>query len=171
MRRFRLGRAGGPVIPGYAFRFLSCLILVLSLIASCTNVWRTGSRTGKRRRGRKSARDLGSDGVELPLFSTDVEYADWGKRLDSLGLERAAVTVRNGEDNPISADGLAHIVASAGLTAGAATIDHFVHRAVHKNTERHFAVFHLQGDSPATTRRACLATLRLVTEKRRALSS
>jgi D-psicose/D-tagatose/L-ribulose 3-epimerase len=44
----------------------------------------------------------GYDGVELPMFNTELDYAAWGKRLDDLGLERTAVTVRGGEDNPIS---------------------------------------------------------------------
>lgn len=46
----------------------------------------------------------GYDGVEIPLFNLDLDYAAWGKRLDDLGLERTAVTVRNLEDNPISDD-------------------------------------------------------------------
>ncbi len=47
---------------------------------------------------------LGFDGVELPLFNLDLDYAGLGKRLDDMGLERTAVTVRNVEDNPISSD-------------------------------------------------------------------
>ena len=48
---------------------------------------------------------MGYDGVELPIFDLNVEkYAQWGKRLDDLGLERTAVTVRGEEDNPISPD-------------------------------------------------------------------
>ncbi len=47
---------------------------------------------------------LGYDGVELPIFNPDLDYAAWGSRLDNLGLERTAVTVRTEEDNPISAD-------------------------------------------------------------------
>lgn len=47
---------------------------------------------------------LGFDGVELPIFNTNLDYAAWGKRLDSLGLGRTAVTVRGVEDNPISPD-------------------------------------------------------------------
>lgn len=46
----------------------------------------------------------GYDGVELPLFNLDLDYAGLGKILDDLGLERTAVTVRNLEDNPISPD-------------------------------------------------------------------
>jgi D-psicose/D-tagatose/L-ribulose 3-epimerase len=45
---------------------------------------------------------MGFDGVELPIFNLDLDYAAWGKRLDDLGLERTAVTVRNADDNPIS---------------------------------------------------------------------
>ncbi len=47
---------------------------------------------------------LGYDGVEVPLFNTGLDYAAWGKRLDALGLDRTAVTVRGVEDNPISPD-------------------------------------------------------------------
>ena len=47
---------------------------------------------------------LGYDGVEIPIFNTSLDYAQWGKRLDNLGLQRTAVTVRGADDNPISAD-------------------------------------------------------------------
>ncbi|MCA9132758.1 MAG: sugar phosphate isomerase/epimerase [Planctomycetales bacterium] len=47
---------------------------------------------------------MGYDGVELPLFNLDLDYAALGQRLDDMGLARTAVTVRNVEDNPISAD-------------------------------------------------------------------
>lgn len=49
-------------------------------------------------------KEQGYDGVEVPLFNVDLDYAAWGKRFDDLGLERTAVTVRNVEDNPIDAD-------------------------------------------------------------------
>ncbi|MEX2175306.1 MAG: sugar phosphate isomerase/epimerase [Pirellulaceae bacterium] len=49
-------------------------------------------------------KNLGFDGVELPIFNTGLDYARWGKILDDLGLARTAVTVRGVEDNPISAD-------------------------------------------------------------------
>lgn len=52
----------------------------------------------------ESLKSLGYDGVELPLFNLDLDYSAWGKRLDDLGLERTAVTVRGEEDNPISGD-------------------------------------------------------------------
>lgn len=50
-------------------------------------------------------KNLGYDGVEVPIFSDDVDkFAKLGKRLDDLGLERTAVTVRTAADNPISPD-------------------------------------------------------------------
>jgi D-psicose/D-tagatose/L-ribulose 3-epimerase len=52
----------------------------------------------------ESLKKMGYDGVELPLFNYDLDYASWGRRLDSLGLQRTAVTVRNEPDNPISPD-------------------------------------------------------------------
>jgi D-psicose/D-tagatose/L-ribulose 3-epimerase len=52
----------------------------------------------------ESLRRMGYDGVELPIFNLDLNYAAWGKRLDDLGLERTAVTVRGQADNPISPD-------------------------------------------------------------------
>jgi D-psicose/D-tagatose/L-ribulose 3-epimerase len=53
----------------------------------------------------KMIKDLGFDGVELPVFAPDTaKFAEWGRRLDDLGLERTAVTVRTEEDNPISPD-------------------------------------------------------------------
>jgi len=47
---------------------------------------------------------MGYDGVELPLFNYDLDYAAWGKRLDGLGLQRSSVTVRGADDNPVSPD-------------------------------------------------------------------
>lgn len=46
----------------------------------------------------------GFDGVELPMFNLDLDYAGLGKKLDEIGLERTAVTIRTEEDNPISPD-------------------------------------------------------------------
>ena len=51
-----------------------------------------------------SLKKMGYDGVELPLFNTSLDYAAWGRRLDGMGLERTAVTVRGEADNPISPD-------------------------------------------------------------------
>ncbi len=52
----------------------------------------------------ESLKSIGYDGVEVPLFNYDLDYAAWGRRLDDLGLARTAVTVRTGADNPISRD-------------------------------------------------------------------
>jgi D-psicose/D-tagatose/L-ribulose 3-epimerase len=52
----------------------------------------------------ESLKDMGYDGVEVPIFNLDLDYAAWGKRLDDLGLQRTAVTVRTEQDNPISPD-------------------------------------------------------------------
>ncbi len=53
----------------------------------------------------ESLKEMGYDGVELPLFAYDVDlHKKWGERLDSIGLERTIVTVRGEEDNPISSD-------------------------------------------------------------------
>lgn len=53
----------------------------------------------------ESLKQMGFDGVEVPIFELDVKHWEkWSARLDDLGLARAGVTVRNEEDNPISAD-------------------------------------------------------------------
>ena len=49
-------------------------------------------------------KSAGYDGVELPMFNLDLDYAGLGKQLDGLGLGRTAVTIRGEEDNPISPD-------------------------------------------------------------------
>jgi D-psicose/D-tagatose/L-ribulose 3-epimerase len=50
-------------------------------------------------------KDTGFDGVEIPIFDREVDkYAELGRRLDDLGLERLAVSARGPDDNPISAD-------------------------------------------------------------------
>lgn len=46
----------------------------------------------------------GYDGVELPMFNLDLDYAAIGKQLDGMGLSRTSVTIRGEEDNPISPD-------------------------------------------------------------------
>jgi D-psicose/D-tagatose/L-ribulose 3-epimerase len=49
-------------------------------------------------------KSVGYDGVELPMFNLDLDYAALGRQLDGLGLARTAVTIRGEEDNPISPD-------------------------------------------------------------------
>ena len=48
---------------------------------------------------------IGYDLVEVPLFDYDVaKCAQWGKRLDNLGLARTGVTIRLEDNNPMSPD-------------------------------------------------------------------
>jgi len=68
----------------------------------------------------ESLKSMGYDGVELPIFNLDLDYAAWGKRLDDLGLERTAVTVRTEEENPISPDAS---VRQKGVDATKKTLD------------------------------------------------
>ncbi len=49
-------------------------------------------------------KEMGYDGVELPMFNLDLDYAKLGQQLKDMGLQCTAVTVRNLEDNPISED-------------------------------------------------------------------
>jgi D-psicose/D-tagatose/L-ribulose 3-epimerase len=64
---------------------------------------------------------IGYDGVEVPIFGGDpASFKPWAKRLDDLGLERTAVTIRTDADNPISSDAK---VRTAGVTATKRTLD------------------------------------------------
>ncbi len=66
-------------------------------------------------------KEIGFDGVELPIFELDTaKFAALGKRLDDLGLERTAVTVRTADDNPISPDAA---VRAAGVAATRQTLE------------------------------------------------
>ena len=50
-------------------------------------------------------KEMGYDGVEVPVFEDNIDlYTQWGARLQEMGLECTAVTVRGEEDNPISSD-------------------------------------------------------------------
>ena len=52
-----------------------------------------------------SLKEMGYDGVELPVFEDNIElYTQWGSRLREMDLECTAVTGRGEEDNPISPD-------------------------------------------------------------------
>ncbi len=69
----------------------------------------------------RQLKEIGYDGVEVPIFSPDVElYRTWGQRLDGLGLERTVVTIRTEADNPISSDAK---VRQAGIDATKRTLD------------------------------------------------
>ncbi|MGE0609464.1 MAG: sugar phosphate isomerase/epimerase family protein [Pirellulales bacterium] len=60
----------------------------------------------------------GYDGVEIPIFDPDTKkYSAMAKRLDDIGLERTAVTVRGGDDNPISPDAKVRAAGVAGTQA------------------------------------------------------
>jgi D-psicose/D-tagatose/L-ribulose 3-epimerase len=53
----------------------------------------------------RQLKDLGYDGVELPMFDfTLSKYAVLNAELDNLGLHRTAVTVCTAEENPVSTD-------------------------------------------------------------------
>ena len=68
----------------------------------------------------ESLKSMGYDGVEVPIFNLDLDYAAWGKRLSDLGLDCTAVTVRTEEDNPISPDAA---VRQKGVDATKKTLD------------------------------------------------
>jgi D-psicose/D-tagatose/L-ribulose 3-epimerase len=64
---------------------------------------------------------IGYDGVEVPIFGGEPkQFEPWAKRLDDLGLERTAVTIRTEPDNPISPDTK---VRAAGVAATKKTLD------------------------------------------------
>jgi D-psicose/D-tagatose/L-ribulose 3-epimerase len=66
-------------------------------------------------------KEMGYDGVEVPIFKGDEEfYRSWGRRFDDLELRRTAVTVRGEFDNPISADPQ---VRAAGVAANKQALD------------------------------------------------
>lgn len=53
----------------------------------------------------ESLKKMGYDGVEMPIFDLNPDkFARWGQKLNDLGLERTAVTVRTADDDPISPD-------------------------------------------------------------------
>ncbi len=69
----------------------------------------------------ESLKQMGYDGVEIPMFAPDPDkFARLGKRLDDLGLARSAVTVRNAPDNPISPDAQ---IRAAGVEANKRTVE------------------------------------------------
>jgi D-psicose/D-tagatose/L-ribulose 3-epimerase len=64
---------------------------------------------------------IGYDGVEVPIFGGEAkQFQPWAKRLDDLGFERTAVTIRTEPDNPISPDAK---VRAAGVEATKRTLD------------------------------------------------
>ena len=65
-------------------------------------------------------KSMGYDGVEVPMFNLDLDYAALGKQLDDIGLQRTAVTVRTAEDNPISSNATSRLL---GIENSKKTID------------------------------------------------
>ena len=69
-------------------------------------------------------RDLGYDGIEVPIFDTSpaaiAGYEQLGERLAGLGLEALGVGARPGDDSPISPD---PAVRERGLQATNAAVD------------------------------------------------
>jgi D-psicose/D-tagatose/L-ribulose 3-epimerase len=66
-------------------------------------------------------REIGYDGVEIPIFDTEVEkYGRLGRRLEQLGLASLGVGARSEDDSPISAD---PEVRARGLAATKAAVD------------------------------------------------
>ena len=68
----------------------------------------------------ESLKKMGYDGVEVPLFNLDLDYAAYGKQLADLGLGCTAVTVRTAADNPISPD---KKIRKAGIDASKKALD------------------------------------------------
>ncbi len=59
---------------------------------------------------------MGFDGIELPIFDGDPDrFADLGRRLDDIGLERTATTALQPEVDPISPDGAIRTAAASHL--------------------------------------------------------
>ncbi len=66
-------------------------------------------------------REIGYDGVEIPIFDSEVEkYGRLGRRLEELGLAALGVGARSEDDSPISAD---PEVRARGLAATKAAVD------------------------------------------------
>ena len=68
----------------------------------------------------EALKKMGYDGVEVPLFNLDLDYASRGRQLRDLGLECTAVTIRTAADNPISPDPK---VRALGMTATRKALD------------------------------------------------
>ncbi len=66
-------------------------------------------------------KQMGFDAVEIPMFETDTaKYAQWGKRLDDIGLARTGCLVRGADDDPISAD---PVIRRKGIDANKIALD------------------------------------------------
>src|ERR1700728_2951296 len=69
----------------------------------------------------ESLKEMGFDGVEVPLFDFDVKkYEQWGRRLDAMGLARTVLCCRGVDESPISTDAK---VRGLGVTNNCRTLD------------------------------------------------
>ncbi len=94
-------------------------------------------------------KELGYDGVELPMFAPDEKkFSAFGKRLSDLGLARTAVTIRGVDDNPISADAK---VRAKGVELTKATLDSCAAAGcTHLVGPYHSAIGHFSGAGPTS---------------------
>jgi D-psicose/D-tagatose/L-ribulose 3-epimerase len=91
-------------------------------------------------------KNLGYDGVELPIFNVGLDYARWGAVLDDIGLARTAVTIRTADDNPISPD---KATRQKGIDATKKTLDCCAAAgATHLVGPFHSALGHFSGQGP-----------------------
>ena len=96
-----------------------------------------------------SLKQIGYDGVELPIFDMDVaNFAKLGKKLTDSGLQRTAVTICTDTENPISPDAA---IRQAGLDRLKKAIDccHAV-GATHLCGPIHSAIGSFSGQCPTT---------------------
>ena len=81
-------------------------------------LWSTDVSGGENDALFEMLKDAGYDGVEIPIFDREVDkYAELGRRLDDLGLQRLAVSARGAPDNPISEDAAVRAEAVAATKA------------------------------------------------------
>ncbi len=91
-------------------------------------------------------KEIGYDCVEVPMFNLDLDYAALGKKLDELGLQRSAVTVRNADDNPIDANAA---VRKKGVENNKRTLDCCAAAGVETLVgPYHSAIGHFSGNGP-----------------------
>ena len=41
----------------------------------------------------ESLKQMGYDGIEVPLYNYDIDYASWSRRLDDMGLELSLIHI------------------------------------------------------------------------------
>ncbi len=97
----------------------------------------------------ESLKNMGYDGVELPMFAPDeAKFASLGAKLKDMGLGCTAVTVRGEEDNPISPDAA---IRAKGVELTKATLDSCAAAGVtHLAGPYHSALGHFSGAGPTS---------------------